>query len=242
MTTMAALAAGALGAGLMYMFDPTRGTRRRALARDQLTRARGQIDDAAGTTWRDARNRAQGLWAEMQGWVKAARVDDELLEQRLRSTIGPLLRYPRMVGLSVMDGRVTVTGAVPADEVERLIRHVKRARGVTGVENRVNVYSNPADIPGIQPPIPARPRAPRFELLQRNWSPTARLLTGSTGALLLLDAARRRPPAALALSAAGSLLLLRSLFNRPLTASLSRGRRPGRAAAVLDDRPALGRL
>ena len=53
-----------LGAGLMYMLDPDKGRRRRALVRDQLTRASNRASKALGRTSRDLSNRAQGAVAK----------------------------------------------------------------------------------------------------------------------------------------------------------------------------------
>ncbi len=53
-----------LGAGLMYMLDPDKGRRRRALVRDQLTSASNRASKALGRTSRDLSNRAQGVVAE----------------------------------------------------------------------------------------------------------------------------------------------------------------------------------
>lgn len=63
-TGLTLLAGMVIGAGLMYLFDPEQGGRRRALLRDQLV---GLSSDAAGVlgkTARDLRNRAQGVIAE----------------------------------------------------------------------------------------------------------------------------------------------------------------------------------
>jgi hypothetical protein len=51
------LGAGAFGAGLMYLFDPDRGKRRRALLRNKAEHARRIAVDAAGKTRCDVRNR-----------------------------------------------------------------------------------------------------------------------------------------------------------------------------------------
>jgi hypothetical protein len=61
-------AGGALvGAGLMALFDPNRGRRRRALLRDKATGAADVVGTAAGKTWRDLRNRAEGVAARGRG-------------------------------------------------------------------------------------------------------------------------------------------------------------------------------
>jgi len=59
---MCALLAGAgLGAGLMYIFDPQMGRRRRALARDKTVSLAHEAQDAAEVVAKDMKNRAQGL-------------------------------------------------------------------------------------------------------------------------------------------------------------------------------------
>src|SRR5438552_3642048 len=60
------LALGAsLGAGVMYLMDPRMGRRRRALISDKVTSAGHKTTDAFDATWKDMRNRAQGMWASM---------------------------------------------------------------------------------------------------------------------------------------------------------------------------------
>lgn len=53
-----------LGAAAMYLFDPERGRRRRALVSDQMTRARRIIRERASGAARDLGNRAYGAGAE----------------------------------------------------------------------------------------------------------------------------------------------------------------------------------
>src|SRR5215216_690884 len=72
------LAGAGAGAGLMYLLDPNMGNRRRALMRDQFVGAASRADDAFGKTWRDARNRAQGLISEVRGASKRSRGDRPL--------------------------------------------------------------------------------------------------------------------------------------------------------------------
>ena len=59
-----ALGGVALGAGLMFILDPDRGRRRRAVARDKVTSAVNKTGEVIGKKSRDLKNRAQGVVAE----------------------------------------------------------------------------------------------------------------------------------------------------------------------------------
>ena len=50
-----------VGAGLMYILDPDRGRRRRALARDKATSTWNRSEKYVGTMSRDLANRSRGL-------------------------------------------------------------------------------------------------------------------------------------------------------------------------------------
>ena len=65
------LAGAGIGAGLMYIFDPRSGRRRRALLSDQITSAAHDLSDAAQAKARDLRNRAQGAVAEVGSLLKS---------------------------------------------------------------------------------------------------------------------------------------------------------------------------
>lgn len=53
-----------LGAGLMYILDPDRGRRRRAIARDKVTSAVNRTGEAIRSKSRDLQNRTRGIAAE----------------------------------------------------------------------------------------------------------------------------------------------------------------------------------
>ncbi|MGH7415102.1 MAG: BON domain-containing protein [Candidatus Rokuibacteriota bacterium] len=215
-TTLAPLAGVALGVGLMYVLDPIAGRRRRAMARHQLRSAGRQLSDMTSCALRDARNRSLGLWAETRARLRPESVTGEVLEERIRSELGSVLRYPGLVEVEAKNGVVSLTGAVPADETRRMMRHVRRIRGVSQIDNRLDVYRHPSDLPGVQPPV-LPPRSGRqFELMQRSWSPAARALVGGFGAASLLAAARRGPATGMAMAAVGALALLRAVSNEPL--------------------------
>ncbi len=64
------LGALGIGAAAMYFFDPEHGRRRRALARDKLTRYQKELTTYAEGTAQDLRNRAQGMAADARGMVE----------------------------------------------------------------------------------------------------------------------------------------------------------------------------
>src|SRR5712692_6058045 len=55
-----------VGAAMMYLLDPNRGKRRRALVRDQLAHLAKRTPEIVDTTARDLKNRARGMVAEMR--------------------------------------------------------------------------------------------------------------------------------------------------------------------------------
>src|SRR2546428_5028741 len=91
---MTLITATGLGAGLMYMFDPDRGKRRRAMVRDKVAHTFNQTGDAIGVTWRDLSNRTRGLVSEIVSLPKGDRSPDEVLEERVRSTMGRVVSHP----------------------------------------------------------------------------------------------------------------------------------------------------
>lgn len=53
-----------LGAALMYLLDPDRGNRRRALIRDKMVRLNRQTQEAVSGRAKDLSNRAKGMLHE----------------------------------------------------------------------------------------------------------------------------------------------------------------------------------
>lgn len=206
------LSSAALGAALMYFLDPNRGRRRRALVRDQFVHAGRLLRDARRVTAVDIANRSNGLWAESVRWFRERHVSDRELAERVRAKLGRVVSHPHALDVSVRDGQVTLSGPILAHEVEPLLACVQRVTGVGVVEDRLSAHKEAGRISALQG---GRPRAgDRFELLQKNWSPTARLLTGMLGAGLVLLGARKRGALNLALGVLGGGLVLRAATNR----------------------------
>jgi len=218
-----------LGAALMYMLDPDRGRRRRALLRDQLVRVAHGTPDAVGAAARDLSNRARGLAAGAGSMLSSEEVSNEVLVARVRSKMGRVVSHPHAIEVTADQGRVTLGGPVLAREVAHLLSCVSRVRGVAGVESRLEVHAEAGNVPALQ----GGRRRPvhRFEFFQENWSPTARLLAGLTGGALAAYGLSRRDLLSLALGAVGVGLLARGVTNIDMR-SLA-----GAGAALFDSDP-----
>ena len=218
MTKGTALIGGAgLGAGVMYLLDPDRGKRRRALVRDQAIRSVRQTREAAEATAHDVQHRAQGIVSTMKAWVApAAPLSDDVLVERVRARLGMLVRHPRSIEVVARDGTVILSGPVLADEVDALVAMVSRVAGVRNVENRLEIHEEAGDVPGLQGGPARRPGGDTFELMQSNWSPTTRFLMGSASGAVAMYGMRRRTAVGAGLAALGLAFLVRSLLNREL--------------------------
>ncbi len=207
------LGGAAVGAGLMALLDPQGGRRRRALLKDKTSRAARVMEDAAGKTWRDLSHRANGLVAEARRAARGELAPDPVLAERVRSKLGRLVSHPSSIVVTSTRGVVRLEGPVLTQEIDRLIRGVKGVRGVSEVENRLELHDQPDGVPGLEGDK-AR-RESRSEL-QKNWSPSARLIAGAAGALIALLGARRRGFGARGMVALGSGLFARAASNFPL--------------------------
>lgn len=206
----------------MYLLDPDGGGRRRAFVRDRVVRAAHRTGDAVDTTSRDVTNRARGVVAELRGRLARTPVGDDVLRERVRARVGAVVGYAGLVETLVGEGVVTLRGPVLADDVDRLVGRVRSVRGVREVVDQLEIHDEPSRVPGLQ----RRPHPPRggevFELLQRNWSPAARLVAALTGTTLALWGMRRLDGLGLALAAGGLTLLARGVSNEPLEGLLRR--------------------
>ena len=174
----------ALGSGAMYILDPQTGASRRALARDKMIEAQTNTKRAAGVTARDLWNRAVGFAAEACSRISEGEVSDQVLEGRVRSKLGFLARNPSSIAAHVSQGRVRLSGPILSDEVQQLMKGIRSVRGVTGVENRLDVFDDAGQVPGLQGDKP-RPGGEVWDVMQRRWSPATRFLIGAAGAVSL---------------------------------------------------------
>jgi hypothetical protein len=194
------------------------------MIQDQATRASRKISDAADATARDVRNRSAGMWYGIRSCLTGRQMneDDEALHNRVRSNLGMLVRHPQSIDVSVRQGRVRLAGPILQDEVDHTIRTISRIPGVRRMENHLEVHAAPDGIPGLQGAADLPPRRPRFELMQVNWSPSARLITGVAGTVLTILGLRRRGLSGIGMAAVGAGFVTRGLTNQEFSSLLQR--------------------
>lgn len=200
-----------LGTGLMFLLDPDRGKRRRALLRDKCVWSARKTGEAAQVTARDIRNRAQGIASNIQSSFNAEPVDNVKLMERVRSKLGRVVSHAHAIDVSAQNGRITLSGPILTDEVPYLLGCVNRIAGVNEVVNQLEPHDAADNHPSLQGD--RERQGSRFEFMQENWSPAARFIAGALGASLAAYGGTRRGALGAGLGTAGLLLLARGVTN-----------------------------
>lgn len=126
-----------LGALLMYVFDPQRGARRRALVRDKAVAAYNRTGAVVSARTRDLRNRGKGIAVKTRSLLHDEEVSDEVLIERVRSRIGRVENRGTSVELSARGGVVTLSGVVSESAIDDLLEAVRSTPGVEDVQDRL---------------------------------------------------------------------------------------------------------
>lgn len=197
-----------VGAGLMCVFDPARGRRRRALLRDRTAHfarsARGALDKKA----RYFGKRARGLAAKAGAALRREAVSDDVLVERVRSRLGRAVSRSHDIEVLADEGRVTLRGVVRVREVERLLSRVSRVRGVRAVECQLNVKGRRGEreLEAANAKGDANHTGGRASL-------SARLLATVVGGGLAFYGARRKGVVGVVAGLLGTRVLRRGLAN-----------------------------
>lgn len=193
----------------MYLMDPDRGARRRALARDRARHVFRQASDEIGGTTRDLRQRARGRLSEARTRLEGEpAVDDEVLTERVRSALGRAVSHPGAIIVTSSEGRVRLEGPVLMDEVDALVHAVERVRGVEEVYDELEIHAEAGGVAGLQ----GKPRKSGTAMSGNGgWSPMTRLVAGLAGGAASLQGFRRRGPVGMALGFVGAKLLRRAV-------------------------------
>lgn len=207
--------AAALGVAAMYMLDPDKGKRRRALVGDQAYGLVADTRHALGAATRDAAHRIQGLRARARRLLTDAPVPDDLqLIERVRARMGRLVSHPHAIQVGANNGRVTLSGPILEHEVARLLDAIRMVWGVSALEDRLVVHDSPESISSLQDGTAARATPAPF--VQEHWTPAARTAATLGGLVVSVCGMRQRSFVALALAGGGLALLLRGATNRSL--------------------------
>lgn len=223
-TVVNCMRAAAMGAAAMYLIDPGRGRRRRALARDKAIRLAHQGQRGLEKALRDLANRRKGMAAAAISRIpfRSEQPADSIVEARVRSRLGRLVSHPHAIDASSHGGIVTMSGDILTGEAGPLLRGVSGVAGVLKINDLLHRHDSPEGLPALQG---GRKPQPQFELLQENWSPATRLVTAGAGAALAAYGLWKGGIAGALAGVAGAGLLTRSATNRDLNDLL--GAQPG---------------
>jgi uncharacterized membrane protein len=211
---VASLGAVGFGAAIMYWLDPQNGRRRRAEVRNQAIHWIHLLDNAADVVSCDAANRVRGLVAHLASSLESRPIDDSVLVERIRSALGRVSSHPHAIEVTSQEGRIRLKGPVLARELSPVFSSVSRVPGVKSVENALEPHQQPGTVPALQGQPQPRRHVP--ELLQENWSPTARLVVGGVGLFASSWGMKRRHSVGALAELSGAGLLLRSATNLPI--------------------------
>jgi BON domain len=192
MNTRSLLLGAAAGSAVMFLLDPDGGRRRRALLRDQVTRASRKTRDGLDATSRDLSNRARGVAAATRARLSNEPVTDVTLVERTRAKLGRACSHPRAIDVYARDGEVTLCGPVLASEMTAVLSTAAAVPGVAAVHNELEPHDT-ADIPSLQGE--GRRAGPSLDILQSNWAPATRALVGAglVGSAVWIAARARHP-------------------------------------------------
>lgn len=183
-----------VGAGAMFLLDPGRGPRRRALIRDKAVRANRKTRDAIDATARDVGNRLTGVVSDARAMFANDTPDDRVLCERVRAELGRAASHPRAIDVVAHEGTIILLGDVLASEVPSIVSAVRSVRGVEAVQNQMTTYASADNVPSLQG-TSARP-GQWSTWLREGWSPTAMLVAGASAAAIAVATAAARRTAA----------------------------------------------
>ena len=167
-----------VGAGCMYLLDPDRGRRRRAVLRDKGGSAYRELRESIEKAKADLTNRTQGIVASVKSLVQHQPVGDDQLVGRVRAKLGRLVSHPHAINVSAQNGRVTLSGDVLESEAARLLERVAVVPGVCSISNQLLRHAEKSGIPNLQN---GRERHGGNAL---QWTPATRLIAGIAGGTL----------------------------------------------------------
>ncbi|MFO0576255.1 MAG: hypothetical protein U1A78_19805 [Polyangia bacterium] len=134
--TLSLAAAGlglSAGAGLMFLLDPVRGGERRAALRSRLAHAAAGLQSALAHA-----SEGGGVLGWARRLLHPGRLSDEQLLARVRTVLGCITPHAGDVTLQARHGAITVGGAVPFEEIDKILTCIAATRGVQKVHSQLD--------------------------------------------------------------------------------------------------------
>lgn len=197
----------AVGAALMFLFDPRGGGARRATVRQKSTRAAHELEAAAGIGMRDLQHRLRGIAALAFGKRRPARAPGRVLVARVRAKLGRVCSHPHAIEVIAKgEGVVELRGPILREEAAQVLSCASRVRGVRSVEDALDLRDT-ADVPALQG---GARRSPARATL----TPATRFVLGMTAAGFSLASLVRGSPLGMLAGGAAAVGLARSIVHR----------------------------
>lgn len=223
------VASVALGALAMYLADPDRGRRRRALVKDKMKSVAARGGKAFDVATRDLGNRAHGWRAQARHMIGRGgkEIDDDMLVAHVRQKMGRATSHARAIHVAAEQGVVTLSGPVLTHEAQDVLDVAHRVAGVREVVDELQPHDTAENISSLQGS--GRVRGNGTAALRENWTPASRVLAALGGGTLGMMGLARHTRGSMLLGAAGLGLMMRGMTNTPLKRLAER--RSGRPGA-----------
>jgi len=207
------LIGAAIGGVAMYYLDPDKGRRRRALVRDKAVKASTSVKHFVDDGTRDLKNRGAAVTGRVKSLVNRRNPTDDVLAERVRSTMGRHVAHPGAIEVTASNGEVALSGSILAHERDGLVEAVRGVAGVRDVQDQLTVFETAEGISDLQ----GGKQGDESSALTKAWAPGTRLIGSAAGTTLTLYAvARSNRIAGFMTLVAGIALLARSTSNKSL--------------------------
>ena len=215
--TSAILIGFGTAAATAYFAHPKHGRKRREALASGTKKLIRKAAHTGEKSLRDGQNRLAGLAAQFLPDQNTEIPSDRVVEERIRSRMGRVSSNARKIHVLCDHGTVTLWGTSPEEELNAVVRVAEATHGVTEVLNHIEVG------PAEEIALPDLVKDARNEI-RLDWSPSKRLLVGTTGAALAIYGWKRNDMIGKALSLLGTGLAARSTMQNHLRASLAIGK------------------
>jgi hypothetical protein len=120
------------------------------MIRDKFSSRTRRIGSSARGLLIDGRNRLRGMAHEARARLRERRINDVLLEDRVRAQMGRAVSHPAALQIKAVNGCIEISGPILRREVGELIDTIRSVRGVKNVVERLDLHDEPGNQPALQ--------------------------------------------------------------------------------------------